>query len=106
MWQSCIVALSSIAAMYSRVAVSASGGGLGCAAAVYSAQGCHDFVVLVFSLHFYATYFVVVLFGEELDDRRPPLVDCVVVIVNELGLEEPALVHLADEEDCFCCVRY
>ena len=75
-----------------------------CAAAVHSVQDRHAFVVFVFSLSFYATHFAVVLFCEEINDRLPSLVGFFVVIVNELGIEDPALVHLADKKDCFCCV--
>ena len=105
MWASCSVARSFIGCDVLPRRHVRFRWGLRFAAAVHSAQGRHAFVVFFFSLPFYATYFAVILFCEELDNRHPLLVRCVVIIANELGLEEPALVHLADEKDCFCCVR-
>ena len=73
--------------------------------AAYPAYCRHTLVVPFLCLLFDAPHYAVVLFPKDGAGRGPRLVGLVVVVVDELGLEESAFLHLADKEDCFRRVR-
>ena len=74
--------------------------------AAYPAYGRHNFVVLFLRLTFDAPHFAVVLFDKDSAGRGPQHVSLVFVVVDELGIEESAFLHLADEEDFFRRAQY
>ena len=67
----------------------------------YPTYGRHTIIIFVFRLLFDALHFPVILSDEDGAGRGPQLLGLVVVVVDEIGLEDSAFLHLADKEDCF-----